>query len=113
MKIKILIGVAVVLLIFSYIAISSITDTSIKLEKGKNNFTFNITEPFYAETLVKLNPEIEVISHKEGDKTIGYVNVYEGIGRNFIIKQGEAYEIIVEKDINLVLPSNDLENEEK
>ena len=71
---------------------------------GKNHARFNLTEPFYARDLVKWNPSISVVSYIEENKTIGYVNLFNGIGENFIIENNKDYEIILDKNISLVLP---------
>lgn len=91
-------------LILSFIIISSQNIFSADLVKGKNYIQLNVTEPFYVETLVKLNPTIEVISYKEGNETIGYVNVFNGVGKNFIIENRE-YEIVVKENTNLIIPN--------
>ena len=78
-------------------------EEGIQLKKGKNFVELNITEPFYVSSLVKLNPDIEVVSYKEGNESIGYVNVFGGIGRDFVVDEG-VYEIVVKKDIVLVIP---------
>lgn len=91
------------LVLFSLILISSEDPRSIDIKKGKNNVSFNFSEPVFASSLIQLNPDIEAISYKEGNVTIGYVNVFKGIGENFFIYNRE-YEIIASKDISLVLP---------
>jgi hypothetical protein len=88
----------------SFILISSKDAFSASLVEGKNKVRINLSEPIYAETLIKLNPDIEAISYMEGNRTIGYVNVFDGIGTDFIVADRE-YEIIVNKSINLILPS--------
>ncbi len=90
-----------IIFIFSFITISS--KDAVELVKGKNYVELNISQPFYIKTLVKLNPSIEVASYKVGNETIGYVNVFDGVGKNFIVDSRE-YEIIVGKNITLVLP---------
>jgi len=94
----------VIFVLFSIVLISSQGIFSKELEKGKNVVMINLSRPIYAETLINLNPDIEAISYSENNRTIGYVNVLGGIGQNFIVENRE-YEIIVSKDINLVLPS--------
>jgi len=99
-----------VIFLFSIVMIvTSIGITSIDLSKGKNLIMLNITEPFYVETLIKLNPSIEVVSYIENNESIGYVNVYGGIGKNFIMREGTEYEIIVSDNAGLVLPYESLE----
>ena len=83
---------------------SVFTLPAVNLTKGKNVLILNVSSPFYVKTLVKLNPKIDVISYKEGNKTIGYVNVFGGIGENFIIQKNREYEIIVKENTTLVLP---------
>ena len=92
-----------ILLVFlsCFILISS--KESIVLVEGKNTVRLNITDPFYVETLVKLNPKIEAVSYSEGDITVGYVNVFNGIGKNFVMENRE-YEIIVSENVSLILP---------
>ena len=60
--------------------------SSIELIKGSNQIEFNISEPFYVTTLIKLNPKIETVSYEDEKNSVGYVNVHEGIGKNFIIE---------------------------
>ena len=103
MKIKTFLLVIVAILLLSIILISSQNIFSADLKKGRNTLIINLTSPIYAETLVKLNPEIQTISYRENNQTTGYVNFYGGIGENFIIESRE-YEIVVSKDINLILP---------
>ena len=69
----------------------------------KNYVELNVSNGFYAETLIKLNPDIEAISYKEDNETIGYANVFGGVGKNFVV-ESRTYEIIVKENINLILP---------
>ncbi len=77
--------------------------SSMELIKGSNQIEFNINKPFHVDTLVKLNPEIEAVSYEDEKNSFGYVNIHEGIGRNFII-ENKSYEIFVSKNITLILP---------
>jgi len=104
MKIKSVFFLVGILLVFSSgVMLISSKGSGIKLVEGKNVVLLNITSPFYVETLVKLNPKIEAVSYSEGNVTIGYVNVFKGIGENFVVENRE-YEIVVSKNISLVLP---------
>lgn len=94
----------VIFVLFSIMLISSQDIFSKELKQGKNFVVINLSEPIYVETLVNINPDIEAVSYFENNQTIGYVNVLGGIGENFVIENKE-YEIIVSKDVNLVLPS--------
>jgi hypothetical protein len=103
-KIIIYASISLIFIIISFILVVSENVSSIKLTNGKNNIIFNSSNSFYAKDLVKYNPKIEVISYIEENTTIGYVNVFSGIGENFIIYPGKEYEIIVKEDINLIIP---------
>ncbi|HIG94032.1 MAG: hypothetical protein QT05_C0007G0013 [archaeon GW2011_AR13] len=104
MKLNFIFLIAFSLFLICFAVISSIDYYSIDLVKGKNNVTFNITDSFYVETLVKLNPEIEAVSFQEGDEIVGYVNFLEGIGENFVIFPNKTYEVIVKENVSLSLP---------
>ncbi len=99
---KILILIFVLILFISII--SSYGSSGIFLGEGKNKISFNLTEPFYVNTFVKLNPDIEAVSFFEGNKTIGYINFAGGIGENFVIKQGVNYEIFMREDATIIFP---------
>ena len=75
-----------------------------KLHKGKNYLEINQT--IYINELVSLNPDIESVSYfnKFLNKDIGYVNVFGGVGSNFLTKQGQIYEISVNKNMSLIYP---------
>ena len=88
----------------SFMIISSEDAFSVSLAEGKNLVRINLSEPIYAETLIKMNQDIEAISYMEGNRTIGYVNVFQGVGKNFVVADRE-YEIIASKSMELVLPS--------
>ena len=91
-----------IIVVFSFVIISS-RDSSVELVKGKNYVKLNISEPFYVDTLMELNPDIEAISYKEGNVTVGYISVFEGVGENFVMGDRE-YEIIVKENVALMLP---------
>jgi hypothetical protein len=101
----ILIAIFVALFLFTGVySASSIGIDSIDLITGKNQVRFNLTEPFYVKDLVKWNPTISVVSYIEENKTVGYVNLFNGIGDNFVIDNDKDYEVILNKNISLVLP---------
>jgi len=104
MKISLLLVAVFTFVLFSIILISSQGIFSKELREGKNILRINLSEPIYVETLIKLNPDIEAVSYQENNKTVGYANVFGGIGENFVVIDRD-YEVIVSKDINLVLPS--------
>lgn len=74
------------------------------LHEGKN--TVNISHNFnaiYVQDLVKIYPEIQTITYIENEKEVGYVNVFGGIGENFIIYPNQIYEISVKKEVGFNL----------
>ncbi len=76
----------------------------IVLEEGINqiNLSYNFN-PIYAKDLVTLYPDIQTITYVENGKEIGYVNVFGGIGENFIIYPNQIYEISVKKEVGFNL----------
>jgi len=95
----------VLIILLSIFGVKSLdVSDSYELKKGKNSVTFSAITPFYVKDLVKLNPEIEAVSYspQEGE-SVGFVNVYEGVGRNFVVMDG-VYEIVVNEDAFLSLP---------
>lgn len=105
---KIFIWLAIVLffIVLGVFGVNSLVlDNSYDLVQGKNIVTFNEINPFYVEDLIKLNPEIEVVSYNGDERTIGYVNIYGGLGTNFVIRDA-TYEIIVKGNTTLFLPNN-------
>lgn len=80
------------------------TPQNIELIKGKNNLTTKESfKPIYVKDFIKQYPEIEVISYNQDQKTIGFVNLFEGIGINFIIEPSKNYEIITKSNITISL----------
>jgi hypothetical protein len=103
---KINLCISLFILIISLVSVYSYQESTISLNEGKNNITFNVSDSdgFYVKELAKLNPDIEVVSYKEENLTHGYVNIFRGIGENFQIKGGVEYEIITRKESHLILP---------
>jgi hypothetical protein len=73
------------------------------LAEGKNNFSYDYFKPIYAEDLVLLYPDITAISYVENNVSYGYVNIFGGIGQNFVIQPGKEYEIIAKNKIKIYL----------
>ena len=111
-KNNLLLLIAIIFMIFSVMLASSelkneLTDFyTIPLQKGQNSLLINFSlERFvYAADIIYFNPDVEVISFQESNKTIGYVNVFGGIGKNFMIEQNKTYEVISSRKINLIIP---------
>jgi len=91
-------------LTISLIRVTSEDVNSIELYKGKNLVKLNHTNPFYVKSLIELNRDIEAVSYLENNRTIGYVDIFGGVGENFIIQEDIEYEIIASRDTNLILP---------
>lgn len=75
------------------------------LENGKNyiEINFTVANQIYASELIRINPDIETISYTEDNKSIGYANIFKGVGKNFILQPGTIYEITAKKEINISL----------
>jgi hypothetical protein len=71
-----------------------------ELNKGKNEICLNYSLG-YASELVKIHPEIETITYVQENKTIGYVNILGGIGKDFLIEENKTYEINSKKNITI------------
>ena len=90
--------------VFSFLGVFSSGAIVLNLFDGKNIVEFNSAGPFYVKTFVELNPSIEVISYIGDNETIGYINIFGGIGDNFIIQENRKYEIVVRENLTVVLP---------
>ena len=72
------------------------------LYAGKNNVTTSEAfRPIYVQDFMRQYPDIEVISYKDGEDTKGFVNVFGGIGENFIMRENRQYEFIVTQNITM------------
>ncbi|RMD45310.1 hypothetical protein D6829_02595 [Candidatus Pacearchaeota archaeon] len=96
---------AVVLVFFvAAIGFAQSPAPTLELKEGKNNFTVNeFFYPQYASDFVAKHPEIQTITLKEFGRSYGYVNVFGGIGTNFLIEAGKEYEVYVSKPVNITL----------
>jgi hypothetical protein len=95
----------IILVIFSTaITLAELSGEGIKLNIGENfvNFSLNFS-PVYTQDLVKAYPEISVITHNENGIEEGYVNVFGGIGKNFLIESNKEYDIITKKEVTMIL----------
>jgi hypothetical protein len=101
---KIFLIFGILILIFSLTAIFSEDGDSINLVEGKNILKLDSAKPFYAKTLFLLNPGLDAISYTKDNETIGYVNVFGGVGENFIIFENQEYEVIARENLSLILP---------
>jgi hypothetical protein len=93
-----------IIVLSSAITLAELSGEGIKLNIGENqiNFSFDFS-PFYTQDLVKAYPEISVITHNENGVEEGYVNIFGGIGKNFLIESNKNYEIIVQKEVTIIL----------
>lgn len=104
----ILFGLIAVALIFGVVAEN--IPSNKEAEKGKNLVEFG--EEIYAKQLVILNPHIEYIACYDEylGKQLAFVNVFGGIGQNFLIVPEEECEISFKYDTNLLLPEGNSAN---
>ena len=81
------------------------------IERGENKVLMPLEfSPVYVSNLIKEYPEIIMVTYfsenigKEGEpEEIGYVNVFGGVGKNFIIYGNSTYFITVENDLEVLL----------
>lgn len=92
--------------LFSVLFVNSVQPSSgIDLSEGWNNLTLNFSSSFNASSLMKLNPEIEVVFYNGENGTIGYANIFGGIGKDFNIEKGVRYGVYSSKNATLILPN--------
>ena len=62
--------------------------------------------PFYAHSLVSLNPSIDVISYDDPllNRTLSYVNAFGGIGEDFVLVSNVTYTLYVSEETLLYVP---------
>jgi len=77
---------------------------SIKIYQGENtiNLSFDFN-PLYVKDLMIIYPEIATVTYNESNQEWGYVNVFGGIGENFIISPNKIYTITTNQEVNLNL----------
>lgn len=79
------------------------SDVTIYLQTGKNEVQFS--EYVYASELIAWNPDIEYIAYYDEflNRRIAYVNVFGGVGDNFLTHPSKTYEISVKENIGLII----------
>jgi hypothetical protein len=90
----------IIVIIFSNtIILAEMSEEGIKLTVGKNliNLSFEFS-PINVQDLIRNYPEISTITSNESGIIEGYVNVFGGIGKNFLIESNKEYEIITKKE---------------
>lgn len=95
---------AIILLTFTISSpIQADNGVDIHLEFGKNEV--QISSYVYASELIEWNPDIEYISYYDEflNRKIAYVNVFGGIGDNFLTGPNQVYEVSVKKNTGLIL----------
>jgi hypothetical protein len=93
-----------IILFASGIIIAEDFKEGVKLTEGKNvvNISTNFN-PLYVEDLIKIYPEIETVTYNNSEQELGYVNVFGGIGDNFVIYPNQIYEITTKQEVTLNL----------
>jgi hypothetical protein len=93
-----------VILCVSGIIIAEDFREGIKLNEGKNIINISLDfNPLYVKDLIKVYPEIQTVTYNESMQELGYVNVFGGIGDNFVIYPNQIYEITTNQEVNLNL----------
>jgi len=76
----------------------------VELQEGENKiFVEDFFYPKYVSDFVSENPSIQSVTLIENGRSYGYVNVFGGVGRNFIIEQGKEYEVFISDQVNVTL----------
>jgi hypothetical protein len=78
--------------------------TSMEVPTGTGLILLNSTCSFYSDQFIRLNPCVQAISYSENGESIGYVNVFGGIGKNFIVMEGKSYNVSVGENCSFMLP---------
>lgn len=96
----------IIIIFFSLIGIAFAEEfkEGIKINETQSivNFSFDFS-PIYVEDLIRMYPEITSITYNNGTQEIGYVNVFGGIGENFVITSNKIYEITSKQEVILRL----------
>ena len=99
MKKIILVLLVCVVLIIPATLFAEIKKEEVKFLEGENILkTPEDFSPIYAKDFVKLNPEIVTITFEENNNTLAYVNVFGGVGQNFVLMQNKTYDIVCKKE---------------
>jgi hypothetical protein len=101
--------VLIILLIFLFTTAITIAEIlpdekGIQLEQGENEILMSLEfSPIYVSDLIKAYPEIMMITYFDeiSEEEIGYVNVFGGIGENFIMYADKTYFITVEEKLEV------------
>jgi hypothetical protein len=76
----------------------------VELHEGKNIVNISAEfSPLYVKDLIKIHPEIQTITYNDSRQKFGYVNVFGGIGDNFVISSNKTYEITTKQGVTLNL----------
>jgi hypothetical protein len=81
----------------------TVLNSSEILSKGRNFVVFE--DYIYVSKLIYMNDLIEAVSYYDSysQESVGYVNIFGGIGNDFLIIPGREYEIFVKEETKLVL----------
>ena len=84
--------------------ISDNSDSKIQLLEGENQVLIpEDVSPFYVKDLTMAYPEILTVTYFQFEEEKGYVNIFGGIGDNFIIYANTTYNITVSKTLEVNL----------
>ena len=80
------------------LALETEEEMKYELQKGKNEIVFY--KEMNASEIIEKNPEINVISYfdEETNKSVGFVNAFGGLGRDFRVSNETVYEVYVSAD---------------
>ncbi len=103
-KSRIILLIVLIIFAISGIIFAEEFKVGTKLFEGKNVILFESDlSPIYVSELIKRYPEIATVTSNESEIEKGYVNVFGGVGEDFIIYPNKTYEITVQKEVVLNL----------
>ncbi len=101
---KILIFIILSILLTTY-AVNSLE--FLKLEKGKNLVNWSINQEISAKQLIINYPDIRTITYyDENNESHGFVNIFSGIGENFVLVAGNQYQIDTKEEVLITIWEN-------
>lgn len=93
-----------IMLLLMLVTIAFAGAQEVELLPGKNLVTlkesgFGIS----AKSLVEAYPALQMVAFDDGIHTLAYINLFGGIGTDFILYPGKTYELYTTTQLNLFL----------
>ena len=99
---RVIVCMVVIVFLSSTLIADSIVTMNVK--KGENNIMVeNYFHSLPVSSLISTNPQVQSVTLLEEGQTLGYVNVFGGIGTDFLIEPGKTYEVHSSEDLVIFL----------